>query len=115
MSNRKLVALHRIEVADGTESRPKRVNGKTVTDEKGKIVMEEVVKTKAIPAGAVFVMDDASSDYKDLVALGAVRTAKDDETATLTLGDVAPAKAKAPKGKAPKAEAPAEDDDEGVI
>lgn len=111
MSNRKLVAIHRIEVADGTEERPKRVNGKVVSDEKGRVITEEVVKTAKIGAGSVFQMDDASQDYKDLVKLGAVKDADEDAKITVTIGAApdAPAKAK----RAPKK--PDADDDEGVI
>lgn len=111
MSNRKLVAIHRIEVADGTEERPKRVNGKVVTDEKGKVITEEVVKTAKIPAGSVFQMDDASQDYKDLAKLGAVKDADEDAKITVTIGAAAEAPAKAKRAS----KKPAADDDEGVI
>lgn len=111
MSNRKLVAIHRIELADGTEERAKRVNGKVVTNEKGLPIMEEVVKTAVIKAGSVFTMDDESQDYKDLVKLGAVKDAEEEAKSTVTIGGDAPKAKRAPK----KAAKDGGDSDEGVL
>lgn len=111
MSNRKLVAIHRIELADGTEERPKRVNGKVVTDEKGRPITEEVVKTAVIKAGSVFTMDDESQDYKDLVKLGAVKDAEEEAKSTVTVGSEAPKAKRATK----KAAKDGGDSDEGVL
>lgn len=108
MSNRNLVAIHRIELADGTEERPKRVNGKVVTNEKGQPIMEEVVKTAVIKAGSVFAMDDESQDYKDLVKLGAVKDAEEEAKPSVTVGEGTKPK-RAPK-KAVK-----DDSDQGVL
>lgn len=112
MSNRKLVAIHRIELADGTEERAKRVNGKIVTNEKGLPIMEEVVKTAVIKAGSVFTMDDESQDYKDLVKLGAVKDAEEEAKSTVTVSGDGGGKPKRATKKAAKSDA---DSDEGVL
>lgn len=78
MTQRKLVALHTINVANGIEKRPKRVEGRVVVGADGKAVMEDVTKIVAIPPKAVFLLDDEAL-FKDMEKAKAVREAGEDE------------------------------------
>ena len=122
MSNVKVIAVHAIQVPNGTKARDKRIDGRVVIEgSTGKPVVEQVAVIATIQPGAVFVMDNASDDYAKLKRLGSIRDTDADAKVTFSLASeepAAPAKAKGKAPKAPKAAeapAPTDGDDEGVI
>ena len=121
MTHRKLIALNTIHLPDGTAKRPKRIDGRAVVDNNGKVIEEEYTVVAMIPPAAVFVIDDEEV-FASLKRTKSVSDADADAKVTFFFSAQKPAESVAPvktgrrsSAKADKAKPEVDTSDEDLV